>query len=349
MNINLMAPINQLGYGITGLNVLKALFNDGHDVSLSVIGNQPQVTNQKDADIVSKAAKRLFFHDAPCIKIWHQNDLSMFVGRGEHVGFPIFELDTFTDIERHHLQYCNRLFVCSKWAKNVCVANGVQSPDDISVIPLGVDTSIFQPAEPVKKDKIIFFNCGKWEVRKGHDILIHAFKKVAEKHDNIELWMMCENPFNSPKENAMWHELYKHPKVKLIRRAETQQEVYNIMSQVDCGIFPSRGEGWNLELLEMMAAGKHIIATDYSAHTQFCTKQNSRLVPIIDKEPAFDNKWFFGQGEWAKIDSETIITLEILMEDFIYEYDWEINQNGVETAKKFSWENTSKEIASCLN
>ena len=83
-------------------------------------------------------------------------------------------------------------------------------------------------------------------------------------------------------------------------RAETQQ-VYNIMSQVDCGVFPSRGEGWNLELLEMMSAGKHVVATDYSAHTEFCTKENSGLVSISDVEPAFDGKWFFGQGNWAKI------------------------------------------------
>ena len=54
------------------------------------------------------------------------------------------------------------------------------------------------------------------------------------------------------------------------------------MSQVDCGVFPSRAEGRNLELLEMMSAGKHVITTDYSAHTEFCTKDNAGLVPITD-------------------------------------------------------------------
>ena len=117
---------------------------------------------------------------------------------------------------------------------------------------------------------------------------------------------MCSNPFNSQEEENKWMQSYNHPQVKLIPRMETQQEVYNIMSQVDCGVFPSRGEGWNLELLEMMAVGKHVIATDYSAHTEFCTEENCGLIPINTTEPAFDGKWFFGQGNWAEMN-----TLEI--------------------------------------
>ena len=69
-------------------------------------------------------------------------------------------------------------------------------------------------------------------------------------------------------------------KVRFIDRVGTHQEVYNIMSRVDCGVFPSRAEGWNLELLELMACGKHVITTDYSAHTEFCTEENAMLIPI---------------------------------------------------------------------
>ena len=214
------------------------------------------------------------------------------------------------------------------------------------VVPLGVDTDIFSPAKSTQKEKIIFFNCGKWEVRKGHDILIESFKRVAEKHKNTELWMMCQNPFNSPKEEGQWHQLYSHPQVKIIPRAETQQEVYSIMSKVDCGVFPSRGEGWNLELLELMSCGKHVITTDYSAHTEFCTKENSSLLTITDIEPAFDNKWFFGQGNWAKLDDTVLNELQAQMEQFVQNYNGELNSEGIETAKQFNWNNTAREILS---
>ena len=340
-----MTPINQLGYGVAGLNILKALQVE-HNVALHMIG-QPQVTNQADADAVTKGVEtsKMFDPEAPCIKIWHQNQMAERVGRGTFIGFPIFELDTFTDLERHHLNSCDRLFVCSQWAKDVLTGNPYPFYTGVTdVVPLGVDMNIFKPATPRNNNKTIFFNCGKWEIRKGHDILIEAFRMVEAHDPNVELWMMCSNPFNSPEENAKWHQLYSHPKVKIIPRAETQQEVYNIMSQVDCGVFPSRAEGWNLELLEMMAAGKHVITTDYSAHTEFCTKENSGLVPIEEKEPAHDGKWFFGQGNWAKIGQHQLFDLSLKMQKFAQNKKGTLNESGIETAKRFSWQSTAQQI-----
>tara|TARA_Y100000592_G_scaffold97970_1_gene169870 strand:+ start:1688 stop:2728 length:1041 start_codon:yes stop_codon:yes gene_type:complete len=342
MNINLMAPINQLGYGVAGLNILKALQKEA-EVSLFPIG-QPQVTTQADSDAVrgSMGNAQKFDPKAPCIKIWHQNQMAERVGSGKFIGFPIFELDTFNDLEIHHLSACDEIMVCSEWAKDVINRTVGEKP--CHVVPLGVDMDIFKPATPRNSDKTVFFNCGKWEVRKGHDILINAFKRVLEHGENAELWMMCSNPFNSPEENTRWHQLYNHPQVKIIPRAETQQEVYNIMAQVDCGVFPSRAEGWNLELLEMMAAGKHVVTTDYSAHTEFCTKENSGLVTITDVEPAVDGKWFFGQGNWAKLGEHEMWDLSMKMMKFILDKKGSLNQAGIETAKKFSWDNTARKI-----
>lgn len=356
MNLNLIAPINQLGYGIAGINILKALQKLDVNVSLFPIG-QPQVTSEEDAKAVNKGLEsaRLFYSKAHCIRIWHQHDMAQFVGKGEHIGFPIFELDTFNDLEKHHLSSVDRLFVCSEWAKKI-VYNQIEKLEmneamgwgdyAVNVIPLGVDMNIFKPTPTnCPTQKTIFFNCGKWEVRKGHDILIEAFKKVAKEYKNVELWMMCSNPFNSPEEDAKWLNLYNHPQVRLIPRGDTQSDVYNIMSRIDCGVFPSRGEGWNLELLEVMAIGKHVIATDYAAHTEFCNQDNCRLIPINGVAPAFDGKWFFGQGNWADINSDTIDKITEQMIDFHLNKSFNYyNSNGVATAEKFSWENTAKEI-----
>jgi glycosyltransferase involved in cell wall biosynthesis len=347
MRINLQAPINQLGYGVAGLNILKALQKKA-EVSLFVIG-QPQVTNQEDATAVRKGMEvaNTFDPNAPCIKIWHQNQMAERIGSGKFIGFPIFELDTFNKVEKHHLLYCDELMVCSKWARDIIAENACAN-SKIHVVPLGVDAELFPPAPVRQDDKTIFFNCGKWEIRKGHDILMKAFEMVLGHGEDAELWMMCSNPFNSPEEDARWHQLYNHPKVKLIPRAETQAEVYNIMSQVDCGVFPSRGEGWNLELLEMMSAGKHVVATDYSAHTEFCTKENSGLVTVSDVEPAFDGKWFFGQGNWAKMGDHEQHDLYMKMMKYILDKKGTLNQAGIDTAKSFSWDNTADRIISIL-
>jgi glycosyltransferase involved in cell wall biosynthesis len=347
MRLNLQAAINQLGYGVAGINILKALQAQNVEVSFFPI-SQPQVTNQADADAVRRGLEtaKTFDPQAPCVKIWHQNQMAERIGSGKFIGFPIFELDTFNDLEKNHLNSCDEWMVCSNWAKDIIQSSVSFKPTH--VIPLGVDAELFPPAPARQDDKTIFFNCGKWEIRKGHDILIEAFKRVTEEYDNVELWMMCSNPFNSQEENNRWHQLYNHPKVKLIPRAETQREVYNIMSQVDCGVFPSRGEGWNLELLEMMAVGKHVITTNYSAHTEFCSQENATLIPIKDVEQAFDGKWFFGQGNWAKIDEEEVNLLTQEMNLFAETYKGQQNTYGIETARKFSWQNTAKEMVKCL-
>lgn len=349
--INLLTPINQLGYGITGLNVTKSL-SKLTDVSLWCIG-QPQVTSEEDANILRSCIVRgqLADFNAPCIKIWHQNDMTQFVGKGKRIGFPIFELDKFNEIEKHHLNSLDSIFVCSEWAKNIVIDQINISKDSVHVIPLGVDLSIFQPCELPETKTTRFYNCGKWEIRKGHDALVNIFNKAFDSSDDVELIMMCENPFYTETEQKEWINLYKESKlgdkITIIPRQPTQKEVYNIMKQCHCGIFPSRAEGWNLELLEMMAIGRHVITTNYSAHTEFCTSANSYLAPVNETEIAYDGKWFHGQGNWAKLDNNAI---EYMIESMRKVYtlhkteSLHKNTNGIETAQNFTWENSARKI-----
>lgn len=349
MNFNIIGPINQLGYGVTVLNITKSLARN-NKVSLFVIG-QPQVTNQEDANIISDCIKnsKFFDYNAPCIRIWHQNDMSQFVGNGNHIGFPIFELDTLDDLERHHLLYPKKIFVCSNWAKDILLNNKIDK--EIHVVPLGVDQNIFKPSASNSNPKTIFFNCGKWEIRKGHDVLPTIFNQAFEESDNVELWMMNSNPFLTEEETKDWQRKYINTKlgskIRFIPKKNTQQEVYSIMSQVDCGIFPSRAEGWNLEVLELMACGKHLITTNYSAHTEFCNNLNSLLINITSLEKAFDNKWFFNQGNWAEIGQEQIEQTIYYMK-YIHNQKQNgtlgINVAGIDTANKFSWASTSEKI-----
>ena len=354
LNVNLSTPINQLGYGIAGLNIAKALTEAGHTVALFTISNveAPEEYHEMLRPLISNSRWPDF--TAPSIRLWHQHDMSQFVGSGPKVAFPIFELDTLADIERHHLGHCDYWFVCSQWAKDVLVENLEDSlksgdiADRTFVIPLGVDRSIFRE-NISQREETIFLNVGKWEVRKGHDILVEAFNLAFEEEDDVELWMLCDNPFYRDEENFEWERLYRSSKlgdkVKVIPRQDTQTDVYNIMAQSDCGVFPSRGEGWNLDLLEMMSCGKSAIATNYSAHTEFCNKENCYLVDLPEKEEANDGKWFRGQGGWGKIDTKQVEEIAEHMKN-VHELkkndNLNLNQAGIDTAKKFSWENSAK-------
>jgi glycosyltransferase involved in cell wall biosynthesis len=360
LDINLVTPLNQLGYGIAGLNIMDSLTKAGHTVSLSLLGQSQVPHRYADSFKTSADNGKSPNFDAPCIRIWHQHDMTMFVGNGTKIGFPIFELDRFTDLEIHHLAHPDKLFVCSQWAKDVVVREletktGKENVSkDVHIIPLGVDRDIFKENISPKKETV-FFNCGKWEKRKGHDLIHEAFSRAFTEDDDVELWMMCENPFLSQDDNFSWERTYRGSKlgdkVRIVPRQPTQEEVYQVMTQVDCGVFPARAEGWNLELLEMMSCGKHVIATDYSAHTEFCNSKNSRLIKVEENELAEDGVWFFGQGEWAKLEDKHIDEIAKHMKE-IHELkqkdNLRINQEGIETAKKFSWSNSATKIVEAL-
>lgn len=362
MNISVTGPVNNLGYGLATTNVMLALDKAGIKISYFPITTikdvQPPLGTQEKIKEFYKNGFMPDF-DAPTLRIWHQFDMSMRVGRGPLYGFPFFELEQFTDREKHHLGNCDYIIVTCDWAKDV-VENELghlrNYRPNIYKVPLGVDFTIFNPVNRAVPSKTIFLTVGKWEIRKGHDVLCKAFHKAFNNDDNVELWLLCNNPFLNEGQTRDWHNLFKSgplgDKIKFIPRQESSWDVCRIMNQVDCGVFLSRGEGWNLELLEMMACGKQVIATNATAHKEFCTSQNSLLVETYGTESANDGIWFTGQGNWQKITDESIEQVVQLMRD-VHKRKCEgqdlFNYVGVETAKNFSWDNTARKLIECFN
>lgn len=357
--LNLAAPISQTGYGQVGFNVVKELVRANVDVCLSL----PNIPNSQLEKYLSlqrtgedlalllplvQKFKNEFHYDSDCVGIWHQFEMQSRYGRGKLYGWPIFELNKFSEVEKHHLRYPDELIVCSKWAADIVSA---ELNRDAIVIPLGVDRDIFSSenfANNNATDSTIFMNCGKWEYRKGHDVLPEIFNKAFLPTDDVELWLCCNNPFLSALENRNWQNLYldtplgKAGKIKFFGPFGSQYELASIMSQCDCGVFPSRAEGWNLEALELLSMGKNIVITNYSAHQEFCNSKNSYLINIDNEEDAFDGKWFYGNGQWAEIENLQVDEFVGCLR-FIHKNKAKTqNDEGIDTAKRFSWKNSTE-------
>lgn len=359
MNINIITPLLYTGYGIAGFNIVKSLHEMKNKVSLYPIG-QPNCETQEQAALVKECIinNQMVDFNAPCLRIYHQFSMAEWVGSGKKIGFPIFELDKFSSVEKHHLNFPDRLLVCSQWAKEV-IKNEIGR--DAHVVPLGVDTNVFRPEAQTRRvdGPYIFLNCGKWEVRKGHDLLVNLFNKAFSPSDNVELWLCPHNPFLTENEIKEWHTYYlnnnkmgKAGKIKIWPRVQTQAHLANIMNNADCGIFPYRAEGWNMEGLEMLACGKPIIATHYSGpteylHSPFLSDSRCCMGPFhTELEDAYDGKWFFKQGKWAalgKLEQEHFIenmrfaATERFQDDF-----------GIKIAKKYTWQNTVEKLLEIL-
>lgn len=368
MKFNLLAPINSTGYGVASTNFLLAANKLGHTVSWLPLGGMPQADPAIHHILKACALNAQFFtKDNPTLKIWHQNDLSQNLGRGKLVAFPFFELDRFSELEAHHLSQQDALIVASEWAKNILKENNIGVPTYVA--PLGVDRSIFNENIDISENKLAqntdtkFLCVGKWEIRKGHDIVCEAFNRAFKKEDDVQLIMACHNPFltkpySEVNKNEEWAEMYKisplGDKISIFgERLESQQQIAQLMIACDCGIFASRAEAWNLELLEMMSCGKHVIATNVTGHTEFINTSNCHILNTDKKmEWAFDDFFFDGKiGKWAALGEQQIDELAAHMKN-VYEDDQnkclKLNSYGIETAQRFSWENTVNKAMEAL-
>ena len=348
MKINLTSPINSLSYGYVGLNLLKSLINVGYEVSLNPIGEMDYSPFYKE--YVRKTIISEFKRECPHLILWHHFGLEKFVQKNCHnIGFPIFEINNFSQKEIEQFNLCREIWVTCQWYKEI-LSKFISIP--IKIVNLGVDPEIFK--EEIKKEnKVVkFLNIGKWEIRKGHDFLPGVFQKAFQTIDDVELVMIPVNPFLHPDEQKSWKSFYTNKlgqKVKILdNRLTNQEEVVKIMNSCDAGIYPSRAEGWLLPLLEMMFLNKPVITTNYSGQTEFCNKNNSYLIEITEEEVAYDGKWFFGQSTWASLgkdqEEQCVEYLRRLYREIKEEKQFDIKQ----TVKNFIWHNSAQQIINNL-
>jgi glycosyltransferase involved in cell wall biosynthesis len=355
-NINLMCPISQLGYGIVGKNLALSL-DSISKVYLFTIGSA-EVTDEEERKTIIDLASRSggdFDINSPCLKVWHEFAMGERIGKGDLYGFPFFEVNKFDFRRKHHLESCDGVIVASDWAAEVVRRETTQK--NVHVVPLGVDMKIFHPPvdETYKQEKCIFFNCGKWEKRKGHDLLLDIFKEAFPDNEDVELWMMCQNPLFREPDNQRWNNHYKQDsRVRLIDRAPTQKDLAEIMRHSTCGVFPSRSEGWNLEALEMLAMGKELIITDYGAHKEFCTQENSYPIAPNGMEAMFDGVFFREDigSEWvdlSKIKDSFIAAMREVYDKWRKnEQAIPLNIAGIQTAQMLNWSSTANSILEIL-
>ena len=375
--MNIIAPINDLGYGVVARNLIKELYKIDNGCKLYPLGNCDPFTPIEQRMIEQG---RIIDRDRVDLRIWHQYDMGYFLSNKRKIGLTFFELDRLTRYEVSHLNSLDILFVPSEWAKKICIESGVNKCD-IRILCMGVDLDIF-PAinteyapfngydsmgnmvfEPTDNSKpTVFITCGKWEIRKGHDIIIKAFEDTFGAGENVKLIVNCYNPFIS--NNDEWCARYTtnrpHQVHVITQRLRNQYDLSRIYQMVDCGLFPARAEGFNLEAAELLAMGKECIMTDYSGHTAFAKDAGARLIDIDNLELANDGvffnsndpKWEGKPGRWAELGEKQLSDLRFWMhhiDGFKQGKKLVRNNKGVEFFKNNTWEKAAKTIYEACN
>lgn len=129
----------------------------------------------------------------------------------------------------------------------------------------------------VRADDHIVATAGRLVEQKGQRFLIEAFKKVASEHGAAKLFVFGEGARRGDLEN-------------LVRSMNLEGSVFlpgatpaqDIFALADVFVLPSLWEGMPLILLEAMASGLPVIATDVSGSRELVSEGNGFIVPPKD-------------------------------------------------------------------
>lgn len=202
-------------------------------------------------------------------------------------------------------------------------SSGVKVP--IELIHWGVDPQRHRPlVRDGDRSIFTFGTMGALSTRKGTDILVDAFQAAFPTEKDVHL--ICKTSFNN------YPFMVPDKRVEVQLGTFTNEEMERDFSQrIDCFVFPTRGEGFGLTPLEMMATGVPAIVTGWSGPMEYMTPETGWLINHgMTRAEVFTNEVYKEEcGDWAEPSRDHLI--ELLR--YAYNHRDEVKQKGDAAAK----------------
>jgi glycosyltransferase involved in cell wall biosynthesis len=154
------------------------------------------------------------------------------------------------------------------------------SDDQLHVVPLGVDTELFRPAEHRVPGRIIAIASADVPL-KGVSNLLHAVARLRARH-NLDVQLVSKLEPNGPTEK-----LIAELGISDIVHASSglpDEELAGLLASAEIACIPSLYEGFSLPAVEAMASGTPIVASRAGALPEVLGAEGdcARLVPPGD-------------------------------------------------------------------
>ncbi|MGE3536955.1 MAG: glycosyltransferase family 4 protein [Candidatus Tectimicrobiota bacterium] len=280
------------------------------------------------------------------------------------IGYTFFERSLLAphDIEQAG-EFFDVIVAGSSWCQEILRQHGIENTQTILQ---GVDSSIFNPYENEKhffEDHFVLFSGGKFELRKGQDIVIKAFQVFHERHKDVLLvnsWFnhwpfsmhtMAASPYityhiDTEDYCTAINKMLVANGVDISRVITLPPKANLAMSRIykntDCGLFPNRCEGGsNLVLMEYMACGKPAIVSNTSGHRDIATANNALLLRDLNPVSVAENDQVI--AVWDEPSLEEI--LEQL--EWAYQHRDALRALGQEAGRSmadFTWQSAARQF-----
>lgn len=171
------------------------------------------------------------------------------------------------------LQKSNNITACSRFlAKKVEDIFGLKT-NQVVTIYNGVDLTPRGPTNNLEIKPYIF-SFGRLEHHKGFDLLIKAFSLL--KKDTFNLLIAGDGIYERELKDLVF-KLNLNQSVKFLGRINQDEIRYYTVNSI-CNVIPSRREPFGITILEALASGKPVLATNVGGIPELITRQFGLLV-----------------------------------------------------------------------
>jgi len=242
----------------------------------------------------------------------------------------------------------DEIWVPSTFNRETFLNSGLKVP--IHVMPLGVNPDYFNPKIRAFRpsQRYTFLSVFEWGERKAAEALFRAYHHAFSRQDDVLLLLKVINtdPGVDVRQQIAAMGLPENgpPVVILYNQDLPAHQMGSLYRSADCFVLPTRGEGWGMPILEAMACGLPVIATDWSAHTDFMTEDVAyplrveRLIPAKAKCP------YYKGFRWAQPDEHHLAHLM----RHVYENREEAAAKGAQASEKalggWTWRQAAQKI-----
>ncbi|MGC8490166.1 MAG: glycosyltransferase [Syntrophobacteraceae bacterium] len=245
----------------------------------------------------------------------------------------------------------DEIWVPSRHVLKTCIASGVPA-NRVQVVPNGVDPERFHPGATglslkfPEKFKFLFVGGGLW--RKGVDVLLDAYRRAFTSRDEVVLVIKDlpqQQIYIDQGLTRLIGEIRQAPsapEILHLQAALKTEELPGLYTTCDCLVHPYRGEGFGLPVLEAMACGVPVIATEGGSTDDFCRPGEVFLIPSERREFAPKDIRLAGGAGWV-LEPDANALKNLLREAF--EKRTETRQRAlglsVRIRREYDWKNVA--------